>query len=68
MLDDPQLEAFDDNPLYASALRSFEREVGVKLTDVVRLFGGEIAFYAAPGSPIPELTLLRKKNQGTSPA
>jgi Protein of unknown function (DUF3352) len=53
-----QLESFSDNPLYAQALREFEREVGVKLTDVVRLFQGEVAFYAAPGAPIPELTLL----------
>ena len=53
-----QLESLDDNPLYAQALREFEREVGVKLTDVVRLFQGEVAFYAAPGAPIPELTLL----------
>jgi hypothetical protein len=53
-----QLESFGDNPLYASALREFEREFGVKLTDVVQLFQGEVAFYAAPGAPIPELTLL----------
>lgn len=53
-----QLEALDDNPLYATRLREFEREAGVKLTDVVRLFQGEVAFYAAPGAPIPELTLL----------
>lgn len=53
-----QFEALDDNPLYAMPLREFEREAGVKLTDIVRLFQGEVAFYAAPGAPIPELTLL----------
>ena len=53
-----QLDALGDNPLYSSALREFEQEVGVKLDDVVRLLQGEVAFYAAPGSPIPELTLL----------
>lgn len=53
-----QLESLDDNPLYGQALQELEREVGVSLTDLARLFQGEVAFYAAPGAPIPELTLL----------
>lgn len=53
-----QFEALRGNPLYAMALRSFEEEAGIKIEDLVRLFEGEVAFYAAPGSPIPELTLL----------
>ncbi|HET8653693.1 MAG TPA: DUF3352 domain-containing protein [Gaiellaceae bacterium] len=53
-----QFEALRGNPLYGMALRDFEQEAGIKLDDLVRLFQGEVAFYAAPGSPIPELTLL----------
>lgn len=53
-----QFEAFQGNPLYGMALRDFEQEAGVNLEELVRLFEGEVAFYAAPGSPVPELTLL----------
>lgn len=53
-----QFESLRGNPLYGSALEDFERETGVQVNDLVQLFKGEVAFYAAPGSPIPELTLL----------
>lgn len=53
-----QVDALRDNPLYGMALRDFEQETGVTLDDVVRLLKGEVVFYAAPGTPIPELTIL----------
>lgn len=53
-----QFEALRDNPLYGMVFRQVETELGVKIDDIVALFGGEVAFYAAPGSPIPKLTLL----------
>jgi Protein of unknown function (DUF3352) len=53
-----QLEELNGNPLYAMGLRRFEREVGVKLEDLVSLADGEIAFYARMALPFPELTLL----------
>jgi hypothetical protein len=53
-----QVGALRDNPLYGSALKEFEQETGVTLAEVLRLIDGEVAFYAAPGAPIPELTLL----------
>lgn len=53
-----QLEAFQGNPLYSMALRDFEQQAGVDVKELVSLFKGEVAFYAAPGSPVPELTLL----------
>jgi Protein of unknown function (DUF3352) len=53
-----QFEALRDNPLYRMALGDIEQELGVKLDDLIGLFDGEVAFYAAPGAPIPALTLL----------
>jgi hypothetical protein len=53
-----QLEQLRSNPLFAMELRDFERESGIDIDDVIRLLDGEIAFYARPAVPIPELTLL----------
>jgi hypothetical protein len=53
-----QFEALRSNPLYGLAFRQAETELGIKIEEIVRLFDGEVAFYAAPGAPIPELTLL----------
>jgi hypothetical protein len=53
-----QFEALRDNPLYEMVLQQFEQELGVSIADIVDLFRGEVAFFAAPGSPIPQLTLL----------
>jgi Protein of unknown function (DUF3352) len=53
-----QVGALRDNPLYGSALKEFEQETGVTVAEALRLIDGEVAFYAAPGAPIPELTLL----------
>jgi hypothetical protein len=50
--------ALRENPMYGSALKEFEQETGVTVAEVLRLIDGEVAFYAAPGAPIPELTLL----------
>ena len=53
-----QVRALRANPMLGPAVEEFERESGVELADVLRLVDGEVAFYAAPGLPIPELTLL----------
>ena len=53
-----QVGALRENPLYDSALEEFEQETGVTVAELLRLIDGEVAFYAAPGAPIPELTLL----------
>jgi hypothetical protein len=53
-----QLEERKTNPLYAMGLRQFERELGVKLEDLVSLADGEVAFFARMALPIPELTLM----------
>jgi Protein of unknown function (DUF3352) len=53
-----QVGALRENPLYGSVLKEFEQETGVTVAEALRLIEGEVAFYAAPGAPIPELTLL----------
>ncbi|MDP9492312.1 MAG: DUF3352 domain-containing protein [Actinomycetota bacterium] len=53
-----QFEALRSNPLFSMGLRQAEAELGMKIDEIVRLFEGEVAFYAAPGAPIPALTLL----------
>jgi hypothetical protein len=53
-----QIEQLKDNPLYAMGVQQFERELGVKVEELVSLFDGEVAFYARTAVPIPELTLL----------
>jgi hypothetical protein len=53
-----QLEGLRDNPVLAMGLQEFERELGIKLEELLALFDGEVAFYARPAAPIPELTLL----------
>ena len=60
-----QLRALRDNSLYAMAVQEFERELGVSLDKIVALFDGEVVFYAAPGAPVPQLTLLL---ESTDPA
>jgi hypothetical protein len=53
-----QFEGLQGNPLFGMALQDFEQETGIRFDDLVRILKGEAAFYAAPGAPIPELTLL----------
>jgi hypothetical protein len=53
-----QLEQLRSNPLFAMELRDFERESGVDVDEVIGLLQGEVAFYARPAAPIPELTLV----------
>jgi hypothetical protein len=60
-----QVGALRDNPLYGSALEEFEQETGVTVAEVLRIIDGEVAFYAAPGAPIPELTLLVRPDDPT---
>jgi Protein of unknown function (DUF3352) len=53
-----QLEGLENNPLYAMGLRQLERELGVKIEELVALAEGEIGFYARTALPFPELTLM----------
>jgi hypothetical protein len=64
-----QVEDLKANPLYTMALRRFERELGVKLEELITLTDGEIAFYARMALPIPDLTLmLDSQNPGQTRA
>jgi hypothetical protein len=53
-----QFEQLKDNPLYQMGSRQLEQELGLTIDELLRLFEGEVAFYARPAAPIPELTLL----------
>jgi hypothetical protein len=53
-----QLERLGDQPMAGFWLRGLERELGVSLDQLARIFGGEVAFFARHGSPNVELTLL----------
>ena len=57
-----QLEQLRSNPLFAMELREYERESGINVDDLIALLDGEIAFYARPAVPIPELTLVLQTN------
>ena len=60
-----QLEQLRSNPLFAMELREYERESGINVDDVIALLDGEIAFYARPAVPIPELTLILQTDDET---
>ena len=45
-------------PLFSEALKQLERRLRMELEELVAIADGEVAFYARPGLPIPELTLL----------
>lgn len=53
-----QFRQFQDSPFYRMFVRGIEQELGISLAELAALFDGEVAFYARPGAPIPELTLL----------
>jgi uncharacterized protein DUF3352 len=53
-----QLGKLKSNPQAAAAIAKFEQEYGVTLEQVLALLSGEVAFYARPGTVIPELTLV----------
>jgi Protein of unknown function (DUF3352) len=46
------------NPQIAAGIKQFEQSLGVSVNDILDLFRNEVAFYARPGSPIPEFTLV----------
>jgi hypothetical protein len=52
------LEQVRANPFLAVGLRELEREYGIELDEVVSLLNGEVVFFARPGVPTPEFTLL----------
>jgi Protein of unknown function (DUF3352) len=57
-----QLKRLESNSLYAMALRRFEREYGINVDELARLFHGEAAVYLRKGLPIPEITLLLRSD------
>jgi Protein of unknown function (DUF3352) len=62
-----QLGKLKSNPQAAAAIAHFEKEYGVTLEQVLSLLSGEVAFYARPGTVIPELTLaLDPKDQSAA--
>ena len=62
-----QLGKLTSNPQAAAAIAKFEQEYGVTLEQVLALLSGEVAFYARPGTVIPELTLaLDPKDQSAA--
>lgn len=46
------------SPFFSRALRQLERKLRMELEELVAIADGEVAVYARPGLPIPELTLL----------
>ena len=53
-----QLDEFRSNPLFSMGLRELEREAGVNVSELTTLLDGEVAFFARPGVPTAEFTLL----------
>lgn len=52
------LEQLRSHPLLGQAVEGFERQLGVTVEDIVRLFEGEAALYVRPGVLVPEVTLV----------
>lgn len=52
------LEQLRANPPLAMGLHELEREYGIDVEELASLLDGEVAFFARPGLPIPEFTLL----------
>lgn len=48
----------ETNPTFSQVLPQIERELGVKVADILALLRGEIALYARPGGAIPEVSLV----------
>ena len=46
------------SPIVSEALKQLERKLRMELQELVAIADGEVAFYARPGLPIPELTLV----------
>jgi hypothetical protein len=54
------------SPLFALGLRELEHEYAVELDEILPLLDGEVAFFARPGLPMPELTLLFETNNSAA--
>jgi hypothetical protein len=61
-----QLDEFRSNPLFSMGLRELEREAGVNVAEITALFDGEVAFFARPGVPTAEFTLLLESDDPPS--
>jgi hypothetical protein len=53
-----QLQKLENNAQLGPALKQMEAGLGVSLKEILDLFRNEVGFYARPGTPIPEFTLV----------
>jgi Protein of unknown function (DUF3352) len=53
-----QFQELMKNPQIAPGIKQLEQNLGISVNDILDLFRNEVAFYARPGSPIPEFTLV----------
>jgi Protein of unknown function (DUF3352) len=53
-----QFQKLMKNPQIAPGIKQFEQGLGISVNDILDLFRNEVGFYARPGSPIPEFTLV----------
>jgi hypothetical protein len=51
-------EQLETNPSFSQILPQIERELGVKVADILALLRGEVSLYARPGGAIPEVSLV----------
>src|SRR5256885_2184907 len=52
------LQTLMKTPQIAPGIKQFEQGLGLSVNDILDLFRNEVAFYARPGTPIPEFTLV----------
>ena len=53
-----QIEQLRTNPQFGPVFRAFERELGMSVESIVRLFSHEVAFYVRRGPGLPEFSLV----------
>jgi Protein of unknown function (DUF3352) len=61
-----ELQKLETSPHYGAAAKQLEQQLGVTPDELVALLDGEVAFYARPGTLIPEFTLALKPNDATA--
>jgi uncharacterized protein DUF3352 len=61
-----ELQKLETSPQYAAGAKQLEQQLGVTPDELVGLLDGEVAFYARPGTLIPEFTLALRPNDPTS--
>ena len=61
-----QLQKLESTPQFGAAAKQLEQQLGVTPDELVSLLDGEVAFYARPGTLIPEFTLALQPKDPTS--